>query len=303
MISSLAAWGGAAWTKVPTNSSASSCPSCYIPVPAYALPDGTQVPAFCVMKYEAKQSTTAYGDRNIGGSGGALPVSTSAGTPWVNLTWQDARSACAATGSQLITEDQWLSLAHQVTSVASNWSGGAVGSGYVYSGHNDNSPANALAASDDSDGYFGTGNTSGNQRRTLTLPNGQMIWDLAGNVWEWVDATIAAASRYHGGASQVMSYNTSDGFSVASSVPVAKRPQNNWNASQGMGRYYDGYSLAGAFNSYNESPENCADYCTPTAVFLRGGAWVGGAHAGAFSLYLNYGRSAAGIGSGFRCTR
>ena len=39
---------------------------------------------------------------------------------------------------------------------------------------------------------FGTGQTCSSsvwddQRRTLLLSNGNFIWDLAGNMWEWVD--------------------------------------------------------------------------------------------------------------------
>lgn len=57
-----------------------------------------------------------------------------------------------------------------------------VGSGYIYSGHNDNAPASALAADPgDSNGYAGEANTGGNQKRTLTLSDGEVIWDLCGN--------------------------------------------------------------------------------------------------------------------------
>lgn len=87
-----------------------------------------------------------------------------------------------------------MTIAADVLSVKYNWSGGEVGSGYIYSGHNDNAPANALAAStDDTDGYIGTGNSvaSGdNQRRTLYLSSGDVIWDLSGNVWEWTQQAV-----------------------------------------------------------------------------------------------------------------
>lgn len=279
----------------------------YVPVPANILPDGTAVAQFCVMKYEAKQSTTSFGTRNIRSTSnpsGALPISNADGTPWVGLTWQDARSACTASGGQLISENQWLSIAYQVVSVGKNWSGGAEGSGYLYSGHNDNSPDAALKAADsDDNGYADTGNNADSQRRTLTLPNGQVIWDLAGNVWEWVDETIAKESRYHGGEGHWMSYNVSDGLSVASNVPTGKLPPSNYNATQGMGRYYDGYSLGGGNNKINEYPDECTGYCSPVSVFIRGGRWGSGVNAGIFALGLNEGRSYAGTNIGFRCTR
>src|SRR5690606_16004219 len=105
--------------------------------------------------------------------------------------------AAACTGCHLITEAEWMTIAANVLSVPSNWNGGTVGSSYFFIGHSDNSPSSALIASNfDSDGYEGTGNYAGDttvlagvygnsQRRTLVLNNGEVIWDLAGNVYEW----------------------------------------------------------------------------------------------------------------------
>ena len=61
----------------------------------------------------------------------------------------------------------------------------------MYSGHNDNAPAYALTADlNDSNGYAGETNQGGNQRRTLTLSNGSVVWDLAGNVWQHVQRSV-----------------------------------------------------------------------------------------------------------------
>jgi prepilin-type N-terminal cleavage/methylation domain-containing protein len=110
----------------------SSCPTGYIVVPGNSVYDQD---SFCVMKYEAKND----------GSGNA--VSTAAGTPWVNINWNDAKTAASniGTGYHLITESEWMTIAANVLSVASNWQSGTVGTGASYRGHSDNSPANSLA--------------------------------------------------------------------------------------------------------------------------------------------------------------
>jgi hypothetical protein len=195
-------------TTTSSGSSSLSGPSGYIPVPGsstYGTFD------FCVMKYEAKNE-------------GGIANSTASGTPWVTLTWQQAKIECNNLGSgyHLITDNEWLTIAHNVEQVAPNWNSSVVGSGFMYSGHNDNGPPSSLSAStNDSDGYYQTGQTTGsNQRRTLTLSNGEVIWDLAGNVWEWTDKNISVADRYHGGDQQWMSYTSDDGTGkIASNVP------------------------------------------------------------------------------------
>lgn len=50
-----------------------------------------------------------------------------------------------------------MTIARNVEQNPNNWSSGQVGNGYMYAGHNDNGPPNALTASPtDANGYFGT---------------------------------------------------------------------------------------------------------------------------------------------------
>lgn len=257
------------------------CPTGYITVPGSSL-YGTN--AFCVMKYEAK---------NVGG----VATSVAAGTPWVSISQTSAisTSAAACSGCHLITEAEWLTIVQNVLSVPSNWSGGAVGSGYIYSGHNDNSPAYALAAGADSDGYNGTGNTSpSNQRRTLTLTNGAVIWDLAGNVYEWTDGTIAAA--------QLPGYVTDSGYTwrdwgsttlILNSLSVTATPSygtpaaSNWTSAQGIGQLY---------SNYNETASGLRG-------FIRGGYWNTFGSAGVSTLNLNPNPGDPSSHFGFRVSR
>lgn len=165
--------GSMIWSRTNTEGEAmkGSCAG-YIMVPANVT---LRTSAFWVMKYEAK---------NIGGVAASQPGSL----PWVSISqigaMEAAKSSCAT--SHLIAESEWMSLAADVLRVPSSWSGGAVGSGYIYSGHNDNAPAAALGGStNDADGYVGTGQSgTSSQRRTFTLTNGEIVWDIAGNVLE-----------------------------------------------------------------------------------------------------------------------
>jgi type IV pilus assembly protein PilA len=266
-----------------------SCPAGFIPVPgnsAFSTSD------FCVMKYEAKND----------GSGKA--VSTAAGLPWTSIDQADAATASSAvcSGCHLITDNEWLTIAHDVLNVASNWSGGTVGSGYLYSGHNDNDPANALeASSDDSNGYYGTGNSSSDttvthgmvgesQRRALTLSNGEAIWDLAGNVMEWTSGIFSgtfpttAHVWYTEWNSWVLVMNDlSSTFKPSYSEPDEV---GNWGSAQGIGQLMPtaGYGSRG---------------------LLRGGYWgdTESTFAGVFSLSINNTPSDTDSAIGFRVSR
>ncbi len=262
-------------TAPTTLADGSSCPTGYIVVPGSSL-YGTN--AFCVMKYDAKND----------GSGNA--VSTAAGSPWVNISQTTAisTSAAACSGCHLITEAEWLTIAQNVTSVASNWSGGSVGSGYIYSGHNDNAPANALAAdTNDSNGYYGETNTGGNQRRTLTLTNGNVIWDMAGNVWQWTSGTTT------GGQPGAAGFGWRQWNSVPGTGSLSPNPfpsygipsASGWNSGQGIGQLYS------------------ASNDTGVRGFFRSDYWNGGSAAGVWALALSNSPGSTGSILGFRVSR
>ncbi len=101
------------------------CPENFIAVPS--LSDYT-TNSFCVMKYEAKND----------GSGGA--VSQATGTPYVNINRSNAIAKCIELGENydLITNDEWQSLARNIELIASNWDTGTIGaSGGLNQGHSD----------------------------------------------------------------------------------------------------------------------------------------------------------------------
>ncbi|MFZ3009862.1 MAG: prepilin-type N-terminal cleavage/methylation domain-containing protein [Candidatus Microsaccharimonas sp.] len=282
-------------TAPTTLADGTSCPTNYILIPGSSL---FHTDAFCTMKYEAKIQgndigSTAYVSTMVADS---RPT----GTPWVNISQTNAIAEATAlgTGYHLITEDEWLTIAHNVLSVNSNWSGGTVGSGFIYSGHNDNVPTNSLAATtDDNDGYNGTGQTTGsNQRRTLTLTNGEVIWDMAGNVNDWTSGTLAAGQLP--GISGDIGYNWrqwNNNSLMWNGLPESAKPwygtpaaaptNSNWSSTQGIGQLYTNLNDGSA------------------RAFNRGGSWNFSSLAGVLAIPLNSAPSSTNMDRGFRVSR
>lgn len=249
-----------------------SCSSGFIPVPGNGT-FGTK--DFCVSKYEAKNN------------GSGVAVSQVSGAPWTAISQTSATtSAATACGTcRIISEAEWLTIAHNIVNVPGNWSGGSVGSGYVYGGHSDNTPASNLAASaDDGDGYFGTGNASGDQRRTLTLSNGQVIWDVAGNVWEWTSGQMTGGQPGASGfAWRDWNTVTDTGTMSPNPFPVFATPgASAWTTTNGIGSLYSSTSDA------------------TLRAFRRGAGRGNGSLSGIFTLSISSAPTATGSDIGFR---
>lgn len=264
-----------------------TCPTGFIAVPGSST-YGTN--DFCVMKYEAKIQGNDNGAQTY--SSAFVPESRASGTPWVNISQTNAitEAQTACTSCHLITEAEWMTIAQNVLSVPSNWSTGTVGSGYIYSGHSDSSPTKSLAASTDSDGYYGTGQTAvSSQRRTLTLTNGEVIWDLAGNVWDWTSGTVQTPTIQPGVTSAGYAWREWTAVTNAGTLAINPSPAgtgltnaNTWNSSNGIGQIYSSSDEVGL--------RGC----------LRGGAWGGGSGAGVLSLSSYGGPGYTYTGVGFR---
>jgi len=213
------------------------------------------------------------------------------------ISHNTAKTYCESIGAHLLTNEEYMTIARNAENVGSNWSGGSKGTGYLYSGHNDSSPAKALQASLDTDGYANTGNTSGNQRRTLTLANGEVIWDIAGNVYEHVmrtpadiQTTITTPTCNTGSGWQYCNYgSTTSPYITGWTADIAQSylgPSNtSWDYNQGTGKVYTNSGASGG------------------TVFLRGGNWYRGSVAGAFALGLNWSGASSSDSVGFRCAR
>ncbi len=271
------------------------CPYGFIVVPGSTTYSTTD---FCVMKYEAK--IQGQNDGNQTYSAAFIPESRASGTPWVNISQTNAiaEAPTACTGCHLITEAEWMTIAQNVLNNPVNWRDNVVGTGssstnYIYSGHNDNAPANALAASTDNDGYYGTGQTTGTQKRTLTLSNGEVIWDIAGNVYDWTNATIGA--NLQPGLSGEVAYalkQWNNASLLMNGLPALSQPSSTgiagvttWSSTQGIGQLSSNYGETGA------------------RAFLRGGLWNSGGNAGVLYLNLSGAPSYANAAFGFRVSR
>ena len=262
----------------------STCPSGYVLVPGnndFGTND------FCVMKYEAQVSSIKQA------------VSVQGGSPWTDVSWYDAREACKRSGAHLITNAEWMTVARDIEQQASNWQSGVVGTGCLFGGHMDNLPASKLATSDDGNPYSGTNSSdettmtcpfvSGSDnkkasRRTMNLSNGSVVWDLSGNVWEWVDEQCTNGSGY----SSTYWYNSSawvewNNGSLSDYEKYVAGPLDSYTSSNGTGQYYG---------------------CTANGnALLRGAHWGSGVGAGVFAMLFNNPASRSSNGLGFRCVR
>lgn len=269
-------------------SGALSCPSGFVVVEGDS-DFGTR--DFCVMKHEAKMVS---GDI----------TATYANTPKVSISYYDAKKECSSMGAgyDLMDNDEWMTVAAQAALISSNWSGGAVGSGNLYRGHSDGDPSYACAANSDDYLAFVEGNCTGanqaaeddpdTQRRTLSLVNDEVIWDIAGNVLEWVDLINKTDKPYHTAGTGWQDYrNVDQGFALTKKSDLIMMSEvkpswdNSWNVStKGVG-------------SYKVSDQNTGGH------LFRGGQYSQQINAGAFMASF----SPPGTGSwsdvGFRCTR
>lgn len=288
-------------------------PEGWLYVPEATLPDGSVVPAFHVMKYEASD---ADNDK--------IPSSVPGATPWIDPDYTTARQACqnlafnhditnasqrTVTGKgvsmeyDIISESQWLAIAHLLVQDSRNWVDGCYAQNGTYKGHSDDVPFSALAAgSDDTDGYTGTGNSASGatvneraQRRTLYLPSGQAIWDFSGNLREWSYCDFGyciadnndnpnplgqtEAPYYTNGQLSIAGWYEYYTNLVADGTMDALMPPSGWNNTQNMGRIRVANS-----NIFNG--------------ILRGGTYWTSAGAGIFQTRV--GQSTVSD-TGFRC--
>ena len=305
----------------PTNTERPSTPECpdgYILVPGNSDYKTTD---FCVMKYDAKctnpdpkcvtnEGVYKNSNPNCACTGNYKIVSKADGSPITFIPEDDgtqtsAKVYCQNIGAHLMNNNEWMTIARNVEEIPANWCSqngtncgntpGTAGK-ILANGHNDSNPNYALPEGSDSEPCFGTTTDGSNvcggktsQKRTLTLSNGNIIWDFAGNVWQWVDAMIQRKDQPR----TIIPGLGNDGWTWGEfqTVPYSNDfdPSNpNWSAKQGVGRIFH-------FNSLRDTD-------TTLYTYIRAGNWRHGYDSGAFTIHMQPVPGKTGIDDvGFRC--
>ncbi len=261
---------------------------------------GMGLNSFWVMFYEAKAWNDLDGDSRIlsaeidaDGCGDVScittptlgvhkPASTFEGAPWRAISANNSFSECRSlgTGYHLMTNEEWMAIARDIESVSANWTSGTVGTGSLFRG---NSGADSTSSYNNGGLDFSTGR---NTKARMTLSNGAFIWDISGNVAEWVDwndPTTVYGTFLTGPVSCPLSPSTQNLDSInctsLAATPELYNSAGDYSFAKGVGIFVPGTGGAAA----------------------RGGAHTSDAGVGIFTLSLFSTSTASSSATGFRC--
>jgi hypothetical protein len=137
-----------------------------------------------------------------------------------------------------------MTIASHAASLGPNWSDGAVGQGTLSRGHSDGSP-NLTCQAQGIDGQaFVEGNCDGlangnfRQKRTKILAHNQVIWDIGGNLWQWIDFTNLDDKPNPTQRSELRDLLDSKKTAKTDAIPtnaIQSYWQDNWDSDQGLG--------------------------------------------------------------------
>jgi hypothetical protein len=272
---------------------------------------------FCVMKYESRlqhsDSNRTDGLIVDGNQGGGynfsadyekdaknkyLPVSSPIGKPWVNIKRgftelfpnvpAGAIQACRILNEHyglknefdLISNDQWQTIARYIEFEEKNWSQGTDYGGDLNIGHAYDNPSFVVDAGDGSDPCYSMEETCdldtwAKQKRVMFLDAQTYIWDFSGNAWEFVkddnqtqwgdDSLIASISD-----------DTHPQKGSLSNGPLRTAKHQFGHFANYTTEFTEGYGMAN-FNQAFDYP-----------VIIRGGDFNNSGNTGVYSVVIGY---------------
>jgi len=248
---------------------------------------------FCVMRMEAR-----HDESNI-------PLADFEHTPWGSANGLvKARNYCRSIplrggGCALILNRQWMTIALDIEANPANWSGGAVGSGQLNRGHSDNSPNQILSIVDPTDPWDQTDPegvaTPWSQKRTHVLRNGEVLWDLAGNLQEWVEWDEDSADFSIGPNTCEVTFTDPFSVNCPELNPLDYLPANPAGIAQD--EYTNANYGLGLIKGTSEDNRNNGG----GGAAMRGGEHTWGSKAGIFALNLDRDANSMQYRDGFRC--
>lgn len=233
--------------------------------------------------------------------------------PIAALTQEQAIAACKSLGSgyHLVTNKEWMTMARNIESQSQNRSGWVVWIWGIYRGltnetlsatslgcafSNVNGSGLVAVAWTDSNNLFVR--TDCQSKRQLQFSNGQIIWDLAGNVWEHVNWANTLDWTY---------YNTLNGNICSGSTDT--RYSYAWNDGVSECSYINNYSTSqiwpgiASLNASNWIWRVWSFGATQyrNRVLLRWGQAWDHQYAWLYNFYANRWNTSATNAVGFRC--
>lgn len=172
-------------------------------------------------------------------------VITAEARPWVSINYREARAANKAAGLKLQPDSLRAALAYDAYHQAENWDSGIVGEGSMFMGLHKWTVREAVAATFESPDPA--------ERRWLVLSNGEKIWDLSGNAYEYTEDDVQGDEE-----GLVAKPFAEDSISICLAPAPSMKKGVGWYPKAGDD--WSGYAL------------------------VRGGYWNSGDFAGAFYL-------------------